>query len=114
VSSAEKKADPAKAEKPKAKTKLSDSVLAGGMKFAGMARTTNGFCVAEVEISADGKLVSLTLDASERYPQFVAARAKQRQLKLALEVQRNAGNPKSALGVQKLNTQEGKRNWGAF
>lgn len=108
--SAEKrpKEPPPKERKPR----LSDSVLACNVKLAGIARTTNGFCVAEVEVAPDGKVVNVTLEPSERYPQFVAARAKQRQLKLALEAQRNAGAPKSALGMQKLTT--AGRNWGSY
>lgn len=104
-------AAPKKPEKER-KPKLSDSVLAGNVKLAGIAKTTNGFCVIEVEISPDGKVVNQRLEPSERYPQFVSARAKQVQLKLALETQRSAGLPKSALGIQKLDTKG--RTWGSY
>jgi hypothetical protein len=80
-------------------------------KLAGIAKTANGWCVIEVEVSPDGQLTQLKLHESERYPQFPVARSKDLQRRLALDAQRDTGLPKAALGVQKLDTRG--RNWSA-
>jgi hypothetical protein len=70
---------------------MSDSVLAGNMKFAGMVKTLNGYAVAVVELTPDGKMVSFSMGKSQALPQYVAPAAKQTQAALAQEVQRRPG-----------------------
>lgn len=66
---------------------LSDSILVGPMKFAGMVATTNGYAVAFVELSTEGELLEFTIGNSQKLPQYVAPAAKAAQAALAQEVQ---------------------------
>lgn len=66
---------------------LSDSTVVGPMKLAGMVSTANGYAVAVVELTSDGKLLSLNVGPSQKLPQYVAPAAKAAQAALAQEVQ---------------------------
>jgi len=74
---------------PALPARLSDSIVSGNMKLAGMVRTTNGYAVAVVELTSEGKLVSMKVGNSQVLPQFVAPAAKSAQAALAQEVQQH-------------------------
>lgn len=87
MSRRDQKREPEPAAKPLASPPLSESIISGNMKFAGMVPTTNGYAVAVIEVTPDLKVVNMTVGNSQKLPQYVAPAAKQAQAALAQEVQ---------------------------
>jgi hypothetical protein len=64
----------------------SDSVLVGPFKLSGLARTSNGWTVAVVELDADGKPTGpVQLGRTQAFPDFVAQELVRRQMALNQE-----------------------------